>query len=165
MFNVYCYLVECTFLLTAVLLMVVYCVKTYTGRSFCGLNKESSKGSLLMSFSFRRRGEHKLHLHYFHWRIWLLQRVLINVQLRSPCFHFAKVDNLNSRGFLKPNSVLVLPFFFFPFLNSVLIIYLHNTQKKLQYVFSFCPTPCWQVWLNRDTVFLCAVAHNLDTSK
>lgn len=103
------------------------------GKIIRWLNKESSKDSLLTSFSFCHCRKHKLNLHQFHWRIWHLQRVLINVQLHSPCFHFAKVDNLNSRGFLKPNSMLVLTFFF---LNSDLIIHSHITQKAAIY-FSF----------------------------
>lgn len=49
----------------------------------------------------------------FTGRIWLSLHVLINVQLNYSYFHFAKVNNLNSQGSLKPNSMLVVYFFYF----------------------------------------------------
>ena len=56
-------------------------------------NKKSSKGSLLTCLSFCHKENISLIYISFSRGFELLQRVLINVKLHSPCFHFAKVDN------------------------------------------------------------------------
>lgn len=92
--------------------MVVYCVKTNTGRSLGGPGKESSEDSLLMSLSLCDCGGKKTNKNIspiyvkLDWKKFrLLQHVLIIVPLHSHCFHLVRLE---FKRLFKPDGVLVL---------------------------------------------------------
>lgn len=122
------------------------------------LNKESSKDSLLMSFSFCDCNQKKLFsLHCFDWSVCLQKYVLINVLLLSPWLHIAKADNLNSKG----KQQVGIDFFFV--LNGNNSKY-HIMSIKHQLIFLFFRVSVVRFDRKQQRV-LCAVAHNLGTSK
>lgn len=94
------------------------------------LNKESSKDSLLMSFSFCHCRK-LFSLHYFDWSIFLQKHVLINVLLHSPWFHIVKADNLNSKG----TQQVGVDFFFFLKSNNLKYHIIHHQIHQFIFLF------------------------------
>lgn len=134
----------------------LFCQHEYRDIIGC-LNKESSKDSLLMSFSFCHCKKKLFSLQYFDWSVCLQKHVLINVLLLSPWFHIAKADTLNSKG---KQRVGIDSFFVSNGNNSKY----HIMSIKHQFIFLFIRVSVVRFDRKQQRV-LCAVAHNLGTSK